>query len=187
MDRLRYIVPDDVIGLAAELSLHEEKEVRDKALQVVSGYSGYDFRVLPQIGYLPQRKMTDFLLAWSEEERIRHIDFVEAAATELLSASVGGEEMTAVDTLTIRFGQVTPTEFLKKIRTDVLNLVYELFKVTDDTKVKLRLVQVLDTHAGIYLQHWEEVKASFVIQFIPPLLSRRQGVADEAHGELPLR
>ncbi len=144
LDRLRYIVPDDVLILTAQLTLREEKEVRDKALKVVEGYSGYDFRVLPQIGYLPQRKITDFVLAWSTEERILHLDFIEVAARELLRASVGGEEMTSVDTLTIRYGQVAPTEFLKKIRTDVLTLVYELFKSTNDIKAKLRLVQVLD-------------------------------------------
>ncbi len=62
----------------------------------------------------------------------------------MLSVSVGGEEMTSVDILTIRCGQVSPTEFLKKIRVDIINLVYELFKSTNDTKTKLRLVQVLD-------------------------------------------
>ena len=144
IDRLRYIVPDDVLILTAQLSLREEKEVRDKALKVVEGYSGYDFRVLPQIGYSPQRKIADFIIAWSIEERILHLDFIEVAARQLLSASVGGEEMTAEDTLTIRFGQVAPTEFLKKIRIDVMNIVFELFQSMNDIKVKLKLVQVLD-------------------------------------------
>ncbi len=145
LDRLRYILPDDVLPLCAQLSLHEEKDVREKALKVVSGYSGFDFRVLPQIGYLPQRKMTDFLLAWSIEDRICHLDFVEAASTEILSASVGGGEMTSMDTYTARFGQVNPTEYLQKIRDDIFNLVYELFKSTDDTKVKLRLIKIFDS------------------------------------------
>jgi len=144
LDRLRYIVPDDVLILTAQLSLREEKEVHDKALKVVGGYSGYDFRVLPQIGYSPQRKITDFIMAWSTEERILHLDFIEVAARQLLSTSVGGEEMTAENTLTIRFGQVAPTVFLKKLRVDVLDVVFELFKSINDINAKVRLVQALD-------------------------------------------
>lgn len=144
LDQLRYIVPDDVLVLTAQLSLHEEKEIRDKALQVVEGYSKYDLRVLPQIGYSAQRRIADFVLAWSTEEKILHLDFVEVVARELLSSSVGSSEMTSADTVTIRYGQVAPTEYLKKIRRDILDLVHELFKTTRDLRAKLRLVEVLD-------------------------------------------
>ncbi|MFC1928825.1 hypothetical protein ACFLXK_04395 [Chloroflexota bacterium] len=144
LDYLRYIVPDDVLFLAAQLSLHQEKEVHDKALNVVREYSKYDLRVLPKIGYSAQRKMADFILSWSTKEKIIHLEFIEVAAKELLSSSVGSSEMTSVDTVTITYGQVTPTEFLKKIRLDVLNLIYELFKMTSDPKEKLKLVEVLD-------------------------------------------
>lgn len=144
LDYLRYIVPDDVLILAAQLSVREEKEVREKALNVVEGYSKYDLRVLPKIGYSAQRKIADFVLAWSTEEKILHLDFIEVAARELLRSSVGSSELTSVNTVTIRFGQVDPTEFLREIRRDMLNLVYELFRSTSDLKTKLKLVEVLD-------------------------------------------
>jgi len=144
LDYLRYVVPEDVLLLTAELSLHPEKVVRDKSLSVVREFSKYDLRVLPKIGYSAQREIADFILSWSTEDRILHLVFIEVAAKELLSSSVVSSEMTAVDTLTIRSGQVTPNEFLKKIRMDVLNLVYDLFEITGNPKEKLRLVEVLD-------------------------------------------
>jgi hypothetical protein len=52
LDRLRYIVPDDVLNLTAQLSLREEKEVRDKALKVVEGYSGMTFVSFLRLGIL---------------------------------------------------------------------------------------------------------------------------------------
>lgn len=144
LDYLRYIVPDDVLIMTAQLSLREESEVRDKALNVVKGYSKYDLRVLPKLGYSAQRKIADFVLAWTMEEKILHVDFIEVVARELLMSSAGSSEWSSVNTVTMRSGQVAPTDFLKKLRRDILNLVYEVFKSMDDIKAKLRLVGVLD-------------------------------------------
>jgi len=144
LDHLRYIVPDDVLSLVAELSLSVQKEIHDQALKIVEGYSSYDLRVLKQIGYLPQRKIVDFMANWSIEQRIRHLDFVEAAVTRLLSSSVMSSEMTDVDKLTMTYGQVAPTESLKEIRRQVMDIVSVLFRATSEVKSRLRLVQVLD-------------------------------------------
>jgi len=144
LDSLRYLVPDDVLYLVAELSMHEQKEVREQALKTADGYASYDLRILKQIGYLPQRKMIDFIAGWSTEQRIRHLDFVEAVAKRLLSSSVMSSEMTAVDKLTLTYGQVTPTESLKEIRRQAMDMISELFWAVSEAKSRLRLVQVLD-------------------------------------------
>jgi len=144
LDYIRYIVPDDMLTLTAQLTLRKEKEVHDKALEIVEGYSRYDLRVLPKIGYSAQRKIVDFVLAWPIDEKILHLDFIEVAAKQLLSSSVESSELTSVDTLTLRSGSIVPTEFLKGIRRDTLNLIYELFESVKDLKAKLRLVEVLD-------------------------------------------
>jgi len=141
---LRYIEPDNVLSLASELTLSKQKEIHDEALKLIQEYTSYDPRIIKQIGYSAQQKITDFIAAWSIEERIRHIDFVEAAAEHLLSSSVMSSEMTAVDKLTLTYGQVVPTELLKKIRQEVMNVILELFKAASEPKLKLRLVKVLD-------------------------------------------
>lgn len=144
LDHLRYIVPDDVLSLAAELSIHEQREIREQALKIADGYASYDLRVLRQIGYLPQRKMVDFVAGWSVKQRIIHFDFLEAAFRRILSSSVMRSEMTDVDNLTMTYGQVAPTEQLKQIRHQVMDIIAELFWSMPEAKSRLRLVQVLD-------------------------------------------
>lgn len=144
LDHLRYIVTDDVLSLAAELSIHEQKEVREQALRIADGYASYDFRVMRQIGYSAQRKMVDFMVRWSMEQRILHFDFLEAAVRSLLSSSVMSSEMTDVNKFTMTYGQVTPTESLKEIHRQVMDMVSEMFRAIPEAKSKLRLVRLLD-------------------------------------------
>lgn len=146
LDRIRYIAPDDVLSLLVQLSQREDKEISSKALEIVKKFAEYDYNVLTKtkIGYGPQRKILDFMLAWSIEERIQHLDFVEVAAKKLLSSSVGGSELTAVDTFTMHFGAVAPNDFLKKIRRETIDLIYDLYQTIDDLKIELRLVQAFD-------------------------------------------
>ena len=46
LDHIRYIVPDEVLKLAAQLSLDENSAIKAKALEVVKKFSQYDYNVL---------------------------------------------------------------------------------------------------------------------------------------------
>lgn len=146
LGHIRYIVPDEVLKLITQLSQWEDFEVRNKALEIVKKFVQYDSNILTKskIGYGAQRKALDFILTWSRDEQLEHIDFIEIAAKELLSSSVEGSEWTKEDTLTMHFGVVSPTDFLKKMRRETTNLIYEIYKAVDDPKLKLRLVLILD-------------------------------------------
>lgn len=150
LGHIRYIAHKEMLKLIAGLSLYEDSVVKNKALDVVKRFSQYDYNVLTKskIGYGAQREALDFLLAWSREEQLRHIDFVETVLREILNASVEGttsglnEE--AQYTITMHSGVVSPTDFLKKMRQEAIGLTYELYKVTDDANLKLKLVKILD-------------------------------------------
>jgi len=146
LGHIRYIIPDEVLKLTAGLSLHEDSDIKNKALEIVKKFSQYDYNILTKskIGYGAQRKILDFVLAWSNDEQLRHIAFLETVAKELLSSSIEGSEWTKEDTLTMHFGAVSPTDFLKKMRRETIDLVYELYKVTENSKLKLKLVNILD-------------------------------------------
>jgi len=146
LSNIRYFKPDEVLELLAQLSLTGDKEIHNQALEVVQGLAKYDYNVLAKtkIGYSAQRKILDFMLAWARDQQLQHFDFVEVATKELLSSSVGGSELTAVDTVTVHFGAVAPTDFLKKVRRETIDLIYDLYQTTDDPKIELRLAQVLD-------------------------------------------
>ncbi|TAN57239.1 hypothetical protein EPN15_04985 [Patescibacteria group bacterium] len=150
LSHLRYIYPNGVLPLLACLTLSTDKDIKCKALEVLKKFAQYDYNVLmkSKIGYDAQRKALDFILAWSRNEQLRHIDFVETVLKELLSSSIQGTTsgLNKEDqyTLTIHFGAVSPTDFLKKMRREAIDLVYELYLSAEDPKLKLKLVKILD-------------------------------------------
>lgn len=116
LEHIRYIAQDEVLKLAVKFSLHEDSEVKNKALEIAKKFSQYNYNILTKskMGYSIQRKILDFILAWHNDKQLQYIDFIETTVKELLSSSVEGSEMTKEDTLTMHFGVVSPTGFLKK-------------------------------------------------------------------------
>ena len=150
LGNIKYIVPDEMLKLLAGLSINEDSEIKNKALDIVKNFSQYDYNVLTKskIGYGVQRKALDFVLEWSLKEQLQHIDFVVTILKELLGSSVEGTTSglneNADYTITMHFGAVSPTEFLKKMRWETIDLVYVLYKSPGNPKLKLRLVKILD-------------------------------------------
>ena len=150
LDHIRYIVPDEVLKLAAQLSLDENSAIKGKALEVVKKFSQYDYNVLTKskLGYSVQRKVLDFVMAWPREEQLQRIEFVEVVLRELLNPSFEGTTSGLNDkaqyTITMHSGVVSPTDFLKKMRREAIDLTHELYKAAEDPKLKLKLIGVFD-------------------------------------------
>jgi len=150
LDHLRYIVPDEVLKLAAQLSLDEDSAIKGKALEVVKKFSQYDYNILTKskLGYSVQRKALDFIKVWPRNKQLQHIEFVEVVLKELLNLSIEGttsglnEEVQY--TITLHSGVVSPTDFLKKMRKEAIDLTYELYRVTGDLGLKLKLIGIFD-------------------------------------------
>ncbi len=150
LGHIRYIVPDEVLKLAAQLSLYEDSANKGKALEVVKKLSQYDYTVLTKskLGYGVQRNVLDFILAWPRGKQLQHIEFVETVLRELLNPSFEGTTSGLNDkgqyTITFHSGVVSPTDFLKKMRREAIDLTYELYKAADDPSLKLKLIGVFD-------------------------------------------
>ena len=150
LDHIRYIAHKEMFKLMAVLSLHEDSAVKNKALEVIKKFSQYDYNVLTKskIGYGAQREALDFVLAWPRKEQLRHIELVEIVLRELLNPSFEGTTSGLNDqaqyTITMHSGVVSPTDFLKKMRREVIDLAYELYKAAEDPKLKLKLIGVFD-------------------------------------------
>lgn len=150
LGHIRYIAHKEMLKLIVKLSQHEDSTVKNKALEVAKRFSQYNYNVLTKskIGYGAQREVLDFILAWSREEQLQNVDFVETVLREVLSPSIEGttsginEE--AQYTITMHSGVVSPTDFLKKMRREAIDLIYELYKAADDPKLKLKLVGIFD-------------------------------------------
>lgn len=150
LDHIRYIAPNDVLKLIAQLSQSEDQNIKSKTLEVVKKFSQYDYNVLTKskLGYGVQRKALDFVLALNREKQLQLIEFVEIVLRELLNPSFEGTTSGLNDkaqyTITMHSGVVPPTDFLKKMRREAIDLAYELYKATDDAKLKLKLIGVFD-------------------------------------------
>lgn len=150
LDHIRYIAHKEMLQLIAKLSLYVDSAIKSKALEVTKKFSQYDYNVLTKskIGYGAQKEALNFILKWSRKEQLRHIDFTEIVLREILSPSFEGTTSGINDqaqyTITMHSGVVSPTDFLKKMRREAIDLTYDLYKATDDAKLKLKLIGIFD-------------------------------------------
>lgn len=152
LSRIRYLQPDDFLEIVQKMSVPQEDDVvRKEVLEAIKKFAEYDLNVLQKIGYRPHRHILDFMLAWNEKERIRSLDFVEVACKELLATSAEGRAATTPDTLTVSFGAVQPTDFLKKIRRDTVDFLISIYSTLTNERDLLRVVKTI--HRAFELPH----------------------------------
>lgn len=146
LGEIRYILPNQVLPLLEDVIVTEGKEPREKATEILKRFVKYDYYVLfkSKIGYRAQRTALDYILKWSSKKRLSNLDFVLVVAKELLGSSVEGSSWTDEKTLSMSFSHVDPTDFLKKMRKEVMNLVLDLYNKTSDPKIRLELSSTLE-------------------------------------------
>ena len=146
LNEIRYIDADSVLPIVAEIIQGENLTYKQKALEILKRFARYDLNVLKksQIGYGAQRKALDFVLGWPREERIHRLDFIEIVASSVLGSSVEGTTASAEDTLTFHFSVVQPTEFLKKMRREAMDLLFDIYSDAGDDSQRLRILKILE-------------------------------------------
>ena len=147
---IRYHKPDEVLQILSKLSLYEDQEIKQKALETVKAFARYDFSILTKtkIGYGVQRKILDYILSWPKGEKLKNFDFIEVIAKELLSLSFEGTTtgLSENDNLTIRIhsGSIQPTDYLKNIRYDLINFLYKIYRNVEDMSRHLRIIKIIE-------------------------------------------
>jgi hypothetical protein len=146
LGRIRYISPDEVLDILTKLLRSNDSSIKNKAAEVTKHLAQFDYSLLTQtkIGYGIQRKVLDSILSWSWEDRINNFDFIEIASKELLSSSVEGTSSQSFDTLTFHFAAIQPTKFLKDLRKETIDLIFEMYQRVNNPQQKMRLIRVLE-------------------------------------------
>jgi hypothetical protein len=142
--KIRYIKPDQVFELLAGLVLTGTGDVKSKAKEALKRQSQYDMHALKAIGYSVQRMLLDKILSWNKDKRLSQVEVIEIVTEELLEPSFEGTTMTDEITLTLHSGSLQPTDFLKKIRKETIDLLFSLFNQSSDDGVKIRLLHLMD-------------------------------------------
>lgn len=145
LNEIKYLKTKEVFEILVNFYYQEEKEIKQKAEKVIIDLVKYNFQVLQQMGYKNQREILDVIKSWKLKEQKEKIDLIKIIARELLNPSFEGTRMTDYRTLTIQFGALTPTKYLKKIRQDTIDLIIKLYEPIKDIRGKLDLLNTLKT------------------------------------------
>lgn len=145
LDHVRYAEIPHIFNLLVKLSHEPDEKIKNKVREVLERLVKYNLYVLQQkgIGYVIQRRILDTILEWSQQEKIKNIEAIKTIARELLQPSFEGT-MSDWNKLTISFGPLQPTPYLRKIRRDAINLLIDLYNQIRDLKAKISLLEILD-------------------------------------------
>lgn len=143
LDKIRYIKLKEVFNLLVELCGHQNQSVVSVARKGLEDLAKYDFDVLKHFGYSIQRTILDIILGWPPEKKILNIEIIKVVAEELLKSSFEGTSMRDYKTMVFHSGALGPTDPLKKIRKDTIDLLLDLYKQTEDLKERVSLLQIL--------------------------------------------
>ncbi len=166
LEHLRYIDPKEVLKIILGLTKDENKAISAKALEVVKKTAQYDFNFLTKskIGYGIQQVVLDFMLSWPKEDRLSNFGFVETATREILGSLIEGTSMSDERTLVLHSGVVSPTDFLKKMRKQTIDFVFEMYRQTISGPEKIKLIRVLEEagHTPGHILYGDDVLAMIV-------------------------
>ncbi len=123
----------------------DRKEVKD----FFERLSHYDLQILKQIGLFNQQFIIDVLLKWSDEYKIKNIQIIKSIIKKILQPSFESRKMTKWNELQFSSGSLVEDKKgnLKRLRRKAIDLVLNVYELTNDNKNKLDLIQVLDEAA----------------------------------------
>jgi hypothetical protein len=146
---IRYLDPDGVLERLVPLVVSQDETIGKKSKEVLRSFAKFDLNLLTKsaIGYGPQAKALEFVRRWPVSQRLENLDFVEVVLQEILGSSVEGTSMENPDSISIGFAPVQPNDFLKDIRRQTMELIYQTYLGTSNQSQQIRLVRVLQ-HAA---------------------------------------
>ena len=143
LEKIRYIKPVEAFSILISLHKSKNEQIKSESARILEKLAKYDSQVLEHIGYSVQRKLLDIITEWTEEKKIKNIEIIKITSKELLKPSFEGTSMKDYKTMVFQSGSLQPTEFLKKIRRDTIDLILGLYYENKDIKTKINLLEIL--------------------------------------------
>ncbi len=127
--KIRYYSTEKVLTILSDLLYFSDKGVRENAAEALKVVSRFDYDLLTKsnVGYSYQRLVINYIKKWPVLVQLSKIEFILVVTKELLKSSVEGSEMTDERTVRMHFTHVAPTDGLKKLRKEAINLVFDLY------------------------------------------------------------
>ncbi len=143
---VRYFSTEKVLLILVDLIKSKDKDINEKSIDALKAVAKFDYHLLTKskAGYSYQKFILEFIKKWSQTEKLLNIEFILTVVKELLSSSIEGSSWANEKTLNMHFAQVDPTDFLKKMRKETMDFIYDLYVKTSDPKIRLQLASVLE-------------------------------------------
>lgn len=143
LKKIRYKKLQEVFEILVFLYKSKDKQIESETSEAIKKIAEYDYYALKKIGYSAQRKVLDIILSWPENKKTENVEMIKIIAKELLKPSFEGTSMQDYKTMVFQSGSLSPTDFLKKIRRETINLVFSLYRKSEDLKTKIDMLEML--------------------------------------------
>lgn len=156
LDRIRYFDIEKIFGVLLEYSLSDNEEIKKAAVQGLNHLSEYNLDAIyshdnwPGIGFYAQKIIVEKIQSLkTKPEFLRYFAVVNSICSNLLSPTMSGTSWN-FKSVTLRSAETPVNDEIKKIRSDVLNLLQDTYLDYDLTiPQKLSIISTLNSANSI--------------------------------------
>lgn len=143
LDMIKYQYPEQVFLLLVDLSLEKDREIRNKAENVLKGMSKYHLKILQKIGFSVQFFMIDLISKWKTSEQLKRLPLIKTIFTEMFKLEYESITMEDYKTFSFGFGLLNAEGQIKQIRFQAIQLLMVLFENTSEILEKIMILETL--------------------------------------------
>lgn len=145
LNEIRYANISNVFKILVDLRIKLEDIYSSKIDEIIKNISQYNLNALKVIGYTAQETIVKEIKNWNIKKRLENIKIINIVSQELLEPSFQGIKMASPDKITLSSGPLNPTNSLKRIRLEIINLLTDIYKQAKDIKIKIKILKTLSS------------------------------------------
>lgn len=157
IEELRYVNTEQTFSCLAHLFKTANDDEERKSLKgIVEHFASYNLSVLKEIGYHVQAVLVQKIKDTSLEDRLELHDFLATALKQVLEAEVSGASW-SFDKVTLSRGCIGVNDDIQKIRTEAINILFNLLDLASSESEKRTAVSAIDSATRCPSNYTEDV------------------------------
>ncbi|HAU0992125.1 TPA: hypothetical protein ACGAPA_000730 [Legionella pneumophila] len=151
LNHIRYHEPEKILDIIFEYSIHEDEDVKQKAIRGIEAFAQYNLDVFygdgkgwKGLGWLPQEEILKKIKSIYYLDRKKYIASIFTAIRQILSPSIEGASST-YNTVTLKTIPVPAKEDLMKLRQEALEILKLQYIELNTIEEKKQLLTVMQT------------------------------------------
>ncbi|MED4780958.1 RelA/SpoT domain-containing protein [Brevibacillus choshinensis] len=140
---IKYQNTEQVFPLLIEISLDSNREIREKAINILSELAKYKLKVLQNIGFSIQYYILEEVRMWNYLERTQRLNIMKSVFGKMLEFEYEDTSMQDYKTFSYGFGVIKTGEHIKHIRQQIIEMLIDLFGKVKSPTDKVTILQIL--------------------------------------------